>query len=436
MKKINVVYEWIGPQGPICNARMPNIYDLALSIEGVSTQDYRRVTSAYLYNEVLSKFPEVFTLKPANEVTRDDLFIYDFQYIYKTPADSLFVFGVQSGLFENAKVSNKVIDCIRNGNGYILLDFSKESFVEHNFFQRIEQYFSNHNIPLYKVIYMTGCPNADELYKNFCIQRNLNYSDRIKILFWDSFEWKMSEQNSNYMFNSNVDINNIRKTFLSLNYRYRPHRLDVFLSFFKNNLINSSVFTLPEKNPETPESFIQSVDRNFSDRLNISDTELTYIQNNILPLRVDKLAEDHTRHAEMTMEIGHSTEHLYRSTMISVVTETHAYQYAIAETEKTFKPIKYKHPFILVGAPKSLHYLKKKGYKTFSNWFDESYDEIDNHRDRIVAIANLCKEIDSWDRSKKQQFMIETTDVLNHNFEVFTHVYTNTPFPSLDILGA
>jgi len=430
------VYEWIGPQGPICNARMPNIYDLALSIEGVSTQDYRRVTSAYLYNEVLSKFPEVFTLKPANEVTRDDLFIYDFQYIYKTPADSLFVFGVQSGLFENAKVSNKVIDCIRNGNGYILLDFSKESFVEHNFFQRIEQYFSNHNIPLYKVIYMTGCPNADELYKNFCIQRNLNYSDRIKILFWDSFEWKMSEQNSNYMFNSNVDINNIRKTFLSLNYRYRPHRLDLFLAFYKNNLINSSVFTLPEKNPETPESFIQSVDRNFSDRLNISDTELTYIQNNILPLRVDKLAEDHTRHAEMTMEIGHSTEHLYRSTMISVVTETHAYQYAIAETEKTFKPIKYKHPFILVGAPKSLHYLKKKGYKTFSNWFDESYDEIDNHRDRIVAIANLCKEIDSWDRSKKQQFMIETTDVLNHNFEVFTHVYTNTPFPSLDILGA
>ena len=129
MKKINVVYEWIGPQGPICNARMPNIYDLALSIEGVSTQDYRRVTSAYLYNEVLSKFPEVFTLKPANEVTRDDLFIYDFQYIYKTPADSLFVFGVQSGLFENAKVSNKVIDCIRNGNGYILLDFYKESFV-------------------------------------------------------------------------------------------------------------------------------------------------------------------------------------------------------------------------------------------------------------------------------------------------------------------
>ena len=283
---------------------------------------------------------------------------------------------------------------------------------------------------------MTGCPNADELYKNFCIQRNLNYSDRIKILFWDSFEWKMSEQNSNYMFNSNVDINNIRKTFLSLNYRYRPHRLDLFLAFYKNNLINSSVFTLPEKNPETPESFIQSVDRNFSDRLNISDTELTYIQNNILPLRVDKLAEDHTRHAEMTMEIGHSTEHLYRSTMISVVTETHAYQYAIAETEKTFKPIKYKHPFILVGAPKSLHYLKKKGYKTFSNWFDESYDEIDNHRDRIVAIANLCKEIDSWDRSKKQQFMIETTDVLNHNFEVFTHVYTNTPFPSLDILGA
>lgn len=427
MNKINVVYEWISPQGPLCNSRMPNIYDLALGMEQIRVSDTKRITSAYLYLEVLSKFKDMFVLKPASEVTREDVFIYDFQYIYKTPADALFLFGVPSGLFENSKVSDKVLDAIRHGKGYFLLDFSLESFVELPFFEKMEQYFMQANIPLHKVIYMTGCPNAEEIYQKFCYDRGIEYSQRMKILFWDTFEWKMSQQQQVESI-ANSDINQIRKTFLSLNYRYRPHRLELFLTFYKNNLLNSSLFTLPEKNPEGPHTFIQSIDREFLNRLDISEQELNYIQTNILPLQIDKLSQDHTRHAEMTMEIGHTTEHFYKSTMMSVVTETYAYQYAIAETEKTFKPIKYKHPFIIVGAPKSLYYLRKKGYKTFSNWFDESYDEIDNHKDRIIAIGNLCKEIDSWDKQKKQIFITETRDVLNHNFEVFVNTHKTIPF--------
>jgi len=435
MNKIDVVYEWIGPQGPICNARLPNIYDLALSIENVTITDNKRATSAYFYKEVLSKFPDKFKLKSASEVNRNNLFIYDFQYIYKSPAESLFVFGIPSGLFENSKVSDKVLDGIRNGNGYFLLDFSLESFISPQFFQNMEQYFSNHNIPLHKIIYMTGCPNGEELYQIFCNQRNIEQSRRIKVLFWDSFEWQMSKrQNKNYEVDRN--INNIKKTFLSLNYRYRPHRLDLFLTFYKSNLLNSSLFTFSEKNPDNVQQlFLDNVDKGFANWLGINDDDLRHIQQNILPLQVDKISSDHSRHAEMTMEIGHSTEHFYKTTMMSVVTETHAYQDAIAETEKTFKPIKYKHPFILVGAPKSLQYLRKKGYKTFSNWFDESYDDIVNHRDRVIVITNLCKEINSWDYHRKEKFIIETNDVVNHNFEVFKNAHKNIPLIFWDNLG-
>lgn len=436
MKKIDVVYEWIGPQGPLCNARMPNIYDLALGVEDVQIYDNRRATSAFFYKDVLSNFPDKFNLKSASEVTRENLFIYDFQYIYKAPAESLFVFGVPSGLIENAKISNKVIDAIRHGNGYLLLDFSLESFVYPLFFELIERYFSNHNIPLHKIIYMTGCPNGDKLYQSFCDGRGIEHTKRIKIFFWDAFEYKMSKDNFNSKYTNERSIDNIKKTFLSLNYRYRPHRLDLLLAFYKNNILDNSLFTFPERNPETPRSFIESVDMNFCQQLNISVEELHHLQQNILPvLKIDKLSSDHTRHAEMTMEIGHSMEPFYKSTMISVVTETHAYQYAIAETEKTFKPIKYKQPFILVGAPKSLHYLRNKGYKTFSNWFDESYDDINDHRGRVMAIANLCKEIDSWDRDKKARFIAETNEIVEHNFEVFKNAHKNIPLNFWDSLG-
>jgi hypothetical protein len=425
MTKINVIYEWIGPQGPLCNARMPNIYDLALSVENVTISDNRRATSAYFYKEVLSKFPENFVLKSASEVTREDIFIYDFQYIYKTTAESLFTFGVPTGLFENSKVSSRVMDGLRNGKGYMLLDFSMESFVYPNFFHLMEQYFLNHQIPPHKVIYMTGCPNGDDLYQNFCDQRNTPTSNRLKIFCWDSFEWNMSKQLTNREYVNDRHIRHIHKTFLSLNYRYRPHRLDLFLAFYKQNLLGSSLFTFPEKNPESPNSFIETVDRNIAQQLDISEEELQYIQQYILPLKIDHLSSDHTRHAEMTMEIGHSTEHFYKGTLLSVVTETHAYQHAIAETEKTFKPIKYRHPFILVGAPNSLVSLKKKGYRTFSNWFDESYDTIDNHRERVFAISNVCKEIDSWSHAKKSQFIQETNEVVDHNFEVLKSRHKN-----------
>lgn len=427
MKKINIVYDWIGPMGPISNARMPTVYDLALAMEDVRVMDNKRITSAYLYKNILNKFPDNFTLKPASEVTREDLFIYDFQYIYKTTAESLFVFGVPTGLFENAKVSSKVIDCIINGNGYFLLDFSMESFVYNNFFQIIENYFVSHNIPLNKVIYMTGCPNGEELYKQFCIERGKPPVQMLKVLSWDAFEWNMSHECMNDTYAVDRNIDNINKTFLSLNYRYRPHRMDLLLAFYKNGLLDSSLFTFPAISPESNQMFINVVDRSMTSRLNITEEELQYIQQTILPLKIDAIASDHRRHGEMTMEHGRSMERFYKSTLMSVVTETHAYQYAIAETEKTFKPIKYKHPFILVGATNSLKYLKNKGYKTFSNWFSEDYDEIDNHRDRIIHISNLCKEIDGWDRDTKSKFIIETEEVVNHNFELFKSVHKTFP---------
>lgn len=427
MKKINIVYDWIGPMGPISNARIPSVYDLAAEMEDVRVLDNRRGTSAYLYKNILNRFPEKFQLKPACDVTREDLFIYDYQYIYRTTAESLFVFGVQTGLFENAKVTGKVIDGIRHGNGYLLLDFSMESFVNYNFFQTIENYFLNHNIPLHKIIYMTGCPNGEEIYQTFCNQRNKQHFEQIKVLSWDTFEWNMSRECLENDYTVNRSIDNIKKTFLSLNYRYRPHRIDLFLAFYKNKLLNSSLFTMPEFSPESNQSFINCVDRTTTHRLDIAEEELHHIQNNILPLRIDVIATDHTRHAEMTMERGRTMEMFYKSTLLSVVTETHAYQSAIAETEKTFKPIKYKHPFILVGAPKSLKYLKIKGYKTFSQWFDEGYDDIEDHRERIIQITNLCKEIDSWDMNTKSKFIIETEDIVNHNFEIFKSVINTHP---------
>lgn len=77
-----------------------------------------------------------------------------------------------------------------------------------------------------------------------------------------------------------------------------------------------------------------------------------------------------------------------------VVTETVYYENRLHLTEKIFKPIVMKRPFILVGAVGNLEYLRSYGFKTFDRWIDESYDNEPDPDIRlqkvIVEIKKLC----------------------------------------------
>lgn len=60
-------------------------------------------------------------------------------------------------------------------------------------------------------------------------------------------------------------------------------------------------------------------------------------------------------------------------------------------TEKTIKNLYIGKPFIMMGGAHSLDKLQQFGFKTFSQWFNESYDQIENSYLRLEAIK---KEID------------------------------------------
>ena len=61
-------------------------------------------------------------------------------------------------------------------------------------------------------------------------------------------------------------------------------------------------------------------------------------------------------------------------------------------TEKTFKPIAYQHPFLILGQPKVLDYLRSQGFETYNNIFDESYDDEYDLDKRLKKIINNVKE--------------------------------------------
>jgi len=89
-------------------------------------------------------------------------------------------------------------------------------------------------------------------------------------------------------------------------------------------------------------------------------------------------------------------------------------------TEKTIKAILYQRPFISFSKPGILKYLKKFGFKTFSDYWDESYDDVplNNMDDKISKIANIIKKVCSTDVNKLNEMYEHMLPILLHNKKI------------------
>jgi len=80
-------------------------------------------------------------------------------------------------------------------------------------------------------------------------------------------------------------------------------------------------------------------------------------------------------------------------------------------TEKTFKAMAWGMPFLFVGNQHGLQRLRDLGFKTFPEWFDESYDELDNYNLRIKGM------FDAYEKFLSEEHSIdEIQNSLEHNF--------------------
>ena len=109
------------------------------------------------------------------------------------------------------------------------------------------------------------------------------------------------------------------------------------------------------------------------------------------------------------------------SALFHVVTETVYFMPKLHLTEKVFKPIVAKRPFLLVSTPGSLAYLKSYGFRTFDRWIDESYDQEPDHYIRIEKITFELAKLCAMPPALLKQMHQEMQEVLEYNFN---HFYT------------
>ena len=102
-----------------------------------------------------------------------------------------------------------------------------------------------------------------------------------------------------------------------------------------------------------------------------------------------------------------------------IVTETVFYYDKLHLTEKIFKPIVNKQPFMLLAAPGNLAYLKSYGFKTFDSVIDESYDTIQDNDRRTEAVVNQLYWYCNLTPGEKTDAMKQLEPIIQHNFDHF-----------------
>jgi hypothetical protein len=120
-----------------------------------------------------------------------------------------------------------------------------------------------------------------------------------------------------------------------------------------------------------------------------------------VPLVLDKTMEQVDAN-DRPVDINH-----IKNSYFNIITESYMYNKSLPQShktifemsEKTYKAINCQ-PFIHLGSYGVLRYMSSMGYQTFSELFDESYDDIINHTDRLLAVVDAIEKVCKMDEKE------------------------------------
>lgn len=420
--RIKVAYTWIGPKGPLWNTELPNIMSIACASENAQV-DSRFFMADSVWQQMFSHSPELFEMYPSVGISVEDNrpFVIPYTLFWRVNFETYFC--GQTGLLEFAHVPWHLIRLVRMKNGYILIDHGVEAHMSPSQLNALHSYFGSiHGIPLYKIIYMTGAVNAKEIYESYCTERGIpdDKHNRLTIVPYASSAYIFSQYLTNPEDEPTYNTETVpEKLFLMWNRRYRPHRVEMALHLENLDLVDKSYISFSKENIERrTDSFL--FEANY---LNIAlnyglSQEVIERFNNKLPLILD--GEDEIQ--QMCSDEGHVSRPFYQNSLVSIVTETHFREAEVTLTEKSFKPFKEKHPFVLIAGPGALKFLHSLGFKTFSEFWPEDYDQSGGPEDRIKRIVEVIKVIASWTPEQIIDFKRRVKPILEHNFNVIKNL--------------
>jgi hypothetical protein len=106
----------------------------------------------------------------------------------------------------------------------------------------------------------------------------------------------------------------------------------------------------------------------------------------------------------------------YINSFCAIVTESNFAHPFPMFSEKVINAMKAGRPFIVASSAGTLEYLQQHGFKTFSEFWDESYDTESNHELRLQKIMQLIDYIDSMSIDELKILYSKIKPTVEYNF--------------------
>jgi hypothetical protein len=300
-------------------------------------------------------------------------------------------------------LSPKYLEDLQNNNALLLLDQSLEGYHRTWLFDFFHEECKKYSIDPSNIIYTTGNMLVQEDYNKWL--ENNPQEHTLNVFPYAHFEKDMYNLAGELKLNSSVKDNikykreNKIKLYNCLNKRDRNHRAWFYTKLYQAKLLDDGLINMGNFSsghcmdgisidPETIRKVNETLPRWIAEPNNIHDDNF-YIRRIQHELCLDSFL---TVISEASFADENNTQFL---------------------SEKTFKAIVCRHPFIILGDKGSLAKLRELGYKTFDGFIDESYDNLPSHERMdaiIVALQKLTQEKDLVKWYKKLQ------PILNHNY--------------------
>lgn len=422
-KKLNLVYEWIGPRGPITNNRIPTLVDFIDRQIDVNfgQQGIRHdlIQQPHFHTRIVNS-----RIVPACSLPKET-FLYELNFNNYHYRDVMRAFHHSDGLLDHNKISDEVLYRIKNKKAFFLVTLLFEGHLQDHFLSSMSQYFKSKDIPLTQIIYVSNCYNGQAVYEDYC--KRVGVVPEMHMEYLPVFRTDRTDidrvigQADTYVPGKRT------KRFLCFNRRYNEHRVLFYTMMSKLGLLDKFYMSMAATQPENSRAFEENA-RYFAlnrPNLHITDNDIEVAR---LPL---PLTLDNPNFNSYPMEHGpDAVMRFYKTSYINIVNETYFFSNIIHLTEKTYKPLAFKQPFIMLAAPGSLKHVQDMGFKTFGEFWDESYDQETDHNTRFEKIIDVVKTVASWDDNKMEEFSHKVKPILDHNFMRISSI----PNPEIDAL--
>jgi hypothetical protein len=226
---------------------------------------------------------------------------------------------------------------------------------------------------------------------------------------WAALDWYRGYNRSFLM--TPPDQRQINRTFISPNRIIggnRRHRLVILYHILRNGMMNNWI-SCPERCPVEGTHILDAA-KTLTDAY---PDAVEVFSGHRFPINFPG-ETDSPMHSNQLSLFAESAD-----TLLYLVTETVAHGRRLHLTEKTFKPICLRMPFIIAGTCGSLAYLRSYGFKTFGDLWDESYDDEINDDQRMEKIAWVLRGLDGTNQKEKQRLFDLARETCEYNYNHF-----------------